>query len=357
MRSSSAGRERANKRAPWRSLHLILLAIAVFSTLGCDIITLQSTSLGKIDFTKLPLSLILLGGYGRAAYVSTGDELTNSSRHYLYFDVSNPEKGTGRWLINDELGIHDKAIAYVDSWAVEPYLHESVADFHAGSSHWKVIDSSDGEWRDDPSLQFVCKETKGGDQTLYFESSRLSPTLSGYYVRQKVIAPDGAGALVAYSHIRNEVQGDDRHWKPLYLYKSRGKWLIGENVGKDSCYTFVEDEAVAPDQIVSTEWNFMSQFLKDGEEDADGETELGWVVDEGKLYHKSSFPSADHVNAVEAVHYARTVRFIPTGQEYQTLRNGNSTNLIDDHSLHPVLTHLCFHTHPLMTCSLVRRSV
>jgi hypothetical protein len=46
------------------------------------------------------------------------------------------------------------------------------------------------------------------------------------------------------------------------------------------------------------------------------------VVDDGHLIHKSTFPDHEYSNAFEALHFARTIKFIPTGQEYRTLRNG-----------------------------------
>ena len=303
-----------------RSLALLLSMLLQAST-ACDEITLRSEFLGEVDFHKLDLSISSLGGYGRAAYVSSeAGEHPDSKKHYLYFDVSNPLTGSGRWLINDELGVHDHAIAYVESWAVEPYLHDNMADVDTVSSRWKVVNETSNEWHVDHSLHWQCSDPKG-DQTLYFESSRLSPTLTGYFVRQKLHNLTDETAVV-YSHVRNEVQGETQ-WVPLFLYNFEGyKWMVGEEVGKDACYSFVEDAAATPQEIVNTDWHFLNHFLKEGEEHPDGETELGWVVDLGKLYHKSSFPNVEHINCIEAVHHARTVKFIPQGQEYRTLRNG-----------------------------------
>jgi hypothetical protein len=298
---------------------LLVFVLLYLCAEACEIVTLHSELLGEVEFHKLPLAISSLGGYGRAAYVSSQSE--DTKQHYLYFDVSNPLMGSGRWLINDALGVHDHAIAYVESWAVEPYLHDDIADRDTESARWKVVNETSSEWHVDHSLHVTCDDQQG-DQTLYFESSRLSPSLSGYYVRQHMPADSAteAGSLV-YSHVRNEVHGD-QPWVPLFLYKHGKKWMVGEDIGKDACYTFADEDVPTPAEIQTRDWHFLNHFLKEGEEHPDGETELGWVVDDGKVYHKSTFPEAEHLNAFEAVHYARSIKFIPQGQSYRTLRNG-----------------------------------
>jgi diketogulonate reductase-like aldo/keto reductase len=141
-------------------------------------------------------------------------------------------------------------------------------------------------------------------------------------VRQKIHHQgEEASSIVAYSHVKNMYYSEQPS-ALLYLFKMGEKWLIGESVGEDACYTYVEDNASAPELIQSRDWHYLSRFLKDGEP-PQGETELGWTVDEGRLYHKSSFTGiVDHSNAFEAVRFARTIKFIPTGQSYRTLRNG-----------------------------------
>ena len=303
------------------TLLLLPLLLLLPPAHGCDEISLQSDYLGEVTFTKLPLSVSVHGGYGRAAYVSSESSGAHpdAKQHYLYFDVSNPLMGSGRWLINEELGVHDHAIAYVESWAPEPYLHGSIADVDTSTGRWKVVNETSSEWHVDHSLHFVCMDPDG-DPTLYFESSRLAPTLSGFYVRHK--HEDGMEAAPpVYSHVRHELHGD-RNALPLFLYKHATKWMIGETVGKDACYSFVEADVAVPSDMEHGDWHFLKRLLKDGEDVPDGATEMGWVVDDGHLIHKSTFPDHEYSNAFEAMHFARTIKFIPTGQEYRTLRNG-----------------------------------
>ena len=221
QRNSSRAHQRHRLRVSAMMLFplLLLLTTLPLRTHACDEISLQSDYLGDVTFTKLPLSISTLGGYGRAAYVSSESGAhPDAKQHYLYFDVSNPLMGSGRWLINEELGVHDHAIAYVESWAPEPYLHGSIADADTETARWKVVNETSSEWHVDHSLHFVCLD-HGGDPSLYFESSRLAPSLSGFYVRQ-MHEHGSADAPPVYSHVRHELHGD-HNAVPLFLYKVR----------------------------------------------------------------------------------------------------------------------------------------
>lgn len=89
----------------------LFLAVYAGSCTGCQRITLESDSYGDITLTKLPISSSLPGALGRSSYASTPTD--SHGAHYLYFSVVDIDSGTGRWILNDELGVTNHATAFV----------------------------------------------------------------------------------------------------------------------------------------------------------------------------------------------------------------------------------------------------
>ena len=89
----------------------LTLVILARSCAGCKKITLESDSYGDITLTKLPTSSSLPGALGRSSYASISTE--SHVAHYLYFSITDIDAGTGRWILNDELGVTNHATAFV----------------------------------------------------------------------------------------------------------------------------------------------------------------------------------------------------------------------------------------------------
>ena len=207
----------------------------------------------------------------------------------------------------------------IESWAVEPYLIDSISDQDLVSSYWNILpqqQSSSGfqKYISDASLKIYCNDSKG-DQTVYFESFQphLAAVLSGYYVRRllldRPIDVDGPFVLsnnkqtpvnnvkkkYIYSHITNDFTFtlDEKHlviidsnqnakFIPLYLYYSKdGKWRIDEIPDGDVCIAYIDylgEDYYASDIETSTEWTYI-----------DSTQESGWVRDIGLMYHIYAF--------------------------------------------------------------------
>ena len=81
-------------------------------TNACNSISVLGDLLGNLTFSKLPLSVTESGSttFGRASYRTTDDSL------FLYFEVQNLEFGSGRWVINHEMGVVGAGIAFVGEY-------------------------------------------------------------------------------------------------------------------------------------------------------------------------------------------------------------------------------------------------
>ena len=78
---------------------------------ACMRVKVESDTIGDIIFAKS--NLRALGSQGRSSYVSE----ENGRVQHLYFVVTNTTLGIGRWVINDEHAVADRASAYVGQFA------------------------------------------------------------------------------------------------------------------------------------------------------------------------------------------------------------------------------------------------
>lgn len=195
----------------------------------------------------------------------------------------------------------------VDSWAVEPYLVDSINDGEAQTSRWKIA-INDG-WQIDSTMAAFCMDDVG-DSTVYFDSSHLNPAIAGFYVATS----EGSAYLPpTYSHIRQ----DKANYPSSYMYKMENKWMIGANIGVDSCFSFIEDDALTADAITSTDWRFpnATNVATDG---------VSWVIDTSSIISKRTFfdrPELRISNVYEAVREVRAIKSVPKNQKYISLRN------------------------------------
>jgi hypothetical protein len=100
---------------------VILLTFAAVNHLcyGCNKIVLESDVFAHTEFTKTPMQVA--GTYGRSSYISNpieGDKI-----QYMYFAVENLPDGSGRWVVNDELGVSDSAVAFVGEDLFQDFLN------------------------------------------------------------------------------------------------------------------------------------------------------------------------------------------------------------------------------------------
>lgn len=267
---------------PGAAAYLATICI-LLSTLVCEAcinLDIISEELGVVRFNQVPLedseawAKLLPFRSGRAAYISEVRE----DPIYIYHTIDE-QSGMARWVVNKELGSTDVAMAYVDSWAVTPWLIESSSGGRATSSdgtaattdtptdtavlaslgRW-MIPSADG-WEVDPTLRVQCV---GNDDTLFFESNVIRPELRGFYVLRSSEKDKSARI---WSHISFQPWSNQ---PLLYLFHlgENKPWLVGDTVGVDSGLAHApggrDGEPFPPIQV----WNF-----------ATGGPE-GWMPDE-----------------------------------------------------------------------------
>jgi hypothetical protein len=265
---------------------------------------MTSDTMGSITMNQIPLDNdddldVLSVGAGRPSYIAFDEHLQKS--YYLYHTVS-PTTSTGSWVFNDEFGISGHAIGYRYSWAVAPHLIDSVNDDYIRG--W-IVPSEDG-WRADPTMKFHCIDINVNESTIFFESSPIQPTLTGYYV-QRVVTDENAPSKI-YSHIPQH-----QSIELSFLYKMNGLWLIGEQYGADSGFAYIESYASSPILIESSDWNFV-------ERDDTGK----WSTAKAFIYFdtimtpqgQKAFPSV-----YEAVRFAHSIKHVPKGQSFLFARN------------------------------------
>lgn len=244
----------------------------------------------SIDETK-PLELQT----GRAAYVAKDNE----SAVYIYHTVFSD--GNARWILNTNLGGDEDAMAYSDSWAIAPHLTGFTAD---EKHNWNLFSS--GSWQIDPSFELRCGDVS--DDNIYFESSLDNINLAGFYMVRQSENP-----FPVYSMIKL-FPGDEQ----MYLYRFNDKWLIGDEVGVDSCVAFVESDAEKATDIKNVEWRFLGS-----DSSVEGE-EVEWNTNEAIVVTRVQVVGDEEMqadNIYDALRYRRSIKFIPEGQTYLTLRN------------------------------------
>jgi hypothetical protein len=265
---------------------ILLLFIPVATC--CSSLLVKSLVSDDIVFSQLSMEQeVLLStsfrSTGRPSYVSqqsTGDNL-------FLFHMHNSASGLGRWIISERFGAleenvfdsHRTVHAFVDSWAVVPYL----LDFDRSDSYrhqflWYSLQKN-GKHQLTSGVIVVCENAAypRGEPTslVYFESSSdYQSSLSGFYVFRGVYTSSNAGIEKSsgsnqhrvYSQVFPDTSGNSI---PKYLFSmptrviesSRKEedltisstivttWLIGEEYGKDSGVAYFD--AVA--QVLGTE--------------------------------------------------------------------------------------------------------
>lgn len=306
---------------------LALLGVLFHVASACRMVDVKSTHLGSIRFHQIPLRADEQGNVhaedqtptGRAAFVSEGlhDEEGNPMDPlYLYHAIPSDSSGTGRWVINRDLGDNDAAMVYVDSWSIAPYLVNAVADTEV---MWQMPnpDPEAGEdmaWIPDDSLIVECSEDEQ-DYSIYFDSSTtVNPYLTGFYVERLYEMGGNLSESILYSQIKQNVNDPQ-----MFLFKLDNKWMISDHVGVDSGFAFIEDPANStttfPHEIVEREWRFISNS-----ENRTSETDYTWEFSEAFVYsHHGS--DTDHGNVYAALRWVRSIKFLPPNQKYLTLRN------------------------------------
>jgi methylglyoxal/glyoxal reductase len=252
---------------------------------------------------------------------------------YLYHVVVNSFEGLARWVIGTHIGSKTHAVAYIDSWSVTPQTAMHLNDnAQVPDRYWQmqkpVVVGKENQQQDGlgdtrfehaPNVQVDCLDNND-DNTIWFESSSTyQPKLSGFYV-ETVISPGfRKGLKTVYAKIRsnhNEV--------PLYMYKyNDDSWLIGEKPNVDSALAFHDDaeDAVTPGDISYHHWRYIREAHISGTET--------WVWDYGVIvgihnqykHIDDKLSKMVNANIYDAYHYFRSIKFIPKGTTYMSLRN------------------------------------
>lgn len=260
-----------------------VLALSMGLALGCSVVHIVSNKLGTVTLTLMDAPDLSITR--RPVYKTPG-----GSPRYLYHVLTSPaEAGTGRWVFNDELLSDTSAIAYVDSWAVQPYFVRLVND--EDKSSWMVTEED--EWMADPSFAVTCGDIESStlNSAFYFSSSKMSPDLSGFYTE------------ISYN-LFAMVNG------PLYLYRFTRPdetvlWILGETPGIESGVALTVDDADRPGKISKQAVWF---FAIEGE----------WVEDAKGA--KAVF--GNRIMGLYESHIkTKKVQFFPDGLEFHFLRN------------------------------------
>ena len=263
--------------------HVLSVCLLLCTQLAsaCHLIHIVSDQLGTLSLTLMDAPDLLKTR--RPVYKSGGD-----NPRYLYHTVSPPaEMGNGRWALNDELLSDSTAVAYVDSWAVQPYFVRLLSD--VDKSAWMV--TRGGEWVEDPSFTVTCGDLESStlNSALYFSSSKMAPELSGFYSE----VSDNVFALA---------NGD------LFFYRFTRPddsvlWIFGDSPGQEAGVACVSDDAERPGKISKEATWF---FALNGT----------WVEDEAKLVFGNRI-----LGLYERQIKTKKVPFFPDGLEFYFLRN------------------------------------
>ena len=268
-------------------LIFLILLVVMEKALGCLTIHFKSKTYGVIEFSQLPADTYPSFN-GRPIYYSENHEL------YIYHITESDE--FGRWVVCISLEDHDKAIAFVDSWAVTPYL-----TYEVGALPWTVF--ANNEWVTEPKLQVECSQ----DETLYFDPGvPEAHQLAGFYVLRH--HSEKFGDKPIYSLI------NDHHplTEHIFLHYLDGYWVIGDEVGKDASLAHIQSYAYSPKEIpMAYHWNFLK---------VDPVTKAQeWIA--GEVSTKLIFPAHSGMDIYSTLREHRKIHHLPGHQEYFELRN------------------------------------
>ena len=284
-------------------LFLLILSILSLVVESCNKIRMTSKLLGDLVFEPVDLdndgTEDMMFSRGRPVY-SAFDEKRNV-KNFLYHAQVDGD-GLARWIINEKLGVSDQALAYINSWAVTPNLIYTMHD----RFEWWITDQ-DKNWMVDSTFEVTCE---GEDNTFYFEGSPLQPSTAGFFIERTLsrVPEANQAAPIVFTKV---VSAEDD--PKLYLFKHGNKWMIGETLFDDSCYAYVEDDATLPSGIKNTKWMYVSAAAEDH-----------FVEDNNEIIHQGlTIAEADveFASVYEALRYYRSVKYVPEGQRYLTMRN------------------------------------
>jgi len=287
----------------------VLVALAIMSSVvelieGCTKMQVISHLLGDMTFESVPLDNKLgidAFSNGRAVYIAT-DSTRGDKPTFLYHKLVDETEGLARWVVNDVYDSADSALAYINSWAVAPHLINSL---HERRVEWWMTDY-DKNWMVDDTFSVRCLVE---DTTFYFEVSSSQPFTGGFYI-ERVLTPENTIQSPVFTKV--VAAADD---PKLYMYRNSNVWMIGVDYHVDSCYAYVDDKAPVPTKIANVDWRFISS--------ADGDN---FVIDNNEIIHKGMSSSDNETStgfqsAYHALRFYRSIKFVPAGQKYLSLRN------------------------------------
>lgn len=257
---------------------------------------------------------------GRPIYVHKNSN--DGKQIYLYHSSIGPSNtGVARWILNDVVNDKDNALAWIDSWAVAPHMITSVQD--GVNSYWhtymKYQDDDGGErgeWETDRDFSVYCQ---GEDTSIYFDSP-FEIGLSGFYVERALPRnmPQGINYdAPLYTRIisREITEGQNGH---LFLFKGHDKWIIGDTWGVEHGIAYVQDSANHVFDYRHDEWSFAVPENEGG----------GWKNQFARAYSSRTEVSWSEENVYAYsdttlfIRALRSIKHIPLGQRFVTMRNG-----------------------------------
>ena len=202
-----------------RVFSLLILFQVYFRSEACLDLQYFGNALGNLTFSQLPIEDPINNNVintGRPTY-----KATDASGKALYlFHLFKEETYSGRWVISSEVSdSYSTVVAFIESWAVAPYLARDVTNRYEWTSVKGDVLSLE------PQTKLVCDS----DETLYFDTHPvLGFDVGGYYVLRKTLVDT---KKFVFSHIN--LLGALKTQAQQYLYYLKGKWLIGNKIGVD----------------------------------------------------------------------------------------------------------------------------
>lgn len=255
------------------------LALLFTDTIGCRLL-FTADALPRSPW-EFHLSGRVHGGRPVYTHVKEDSKFGRVFLYHLEHDERQHGVGhNGQWLISDKIG-SDDAVAYVDSWAILP-------NYIATASPLAVWQIYRREWLKAADATLKCAEEKRKDSTFFMEFLN-NRKLTGFYVET----------------------GKRSNNKAVFIHPPSGQylwqfpidgwiahWIIGEDVGTEHGYAYVETSAESTHPINITAnftgtWKAVAQHGHDVDYDGFRKTST-----------KTYLPTSE-LNAFEVLHRAR----------------------------------------------------
>lgn len=274
-------------------ISLAFLGLQIPSASGCKVFNVESNVLGDaLNF--FAMSEQDISKTGRPSFRNEDSTL------FMFHDSEYGAEG--RWTIGESLN-SDRALAYIDSWAVHPVLVHAAHD--TWNLKWQVTDSSGG-WVMDPTVVVTCAPREDGnfpDTTFFFDSGLPELETSGFFVEveksSSQLSDGSLYALVGHGTIETAIL----MYKFVDNKNERSVWVIGQNPGTDIGFAHVRDSADEATQIESEAWH----FLENGE----------WTVGHSAVLIKGDV----EYNVYHNLRQHRSIKYVPEGQSFFILKN------------------------------------